>query len=58
MGVKSFITLGTGGSMGRKYVLQLFYSEKSHKIDNNSATTEARKKLAHIWNPQNFRFFF
>jgi hypothetical protein len=49
MAVKSFIRLGTGGSMGRKYVLQLLYSEKSHKIDNNSATTEAREKNAHIY---------
>ncbi len=38
-----FITLAAGGSMGHRYVLQL-YLVKRHKIGDNSATTEARVK--------------
>jgi hypothetical protein len=30
--------------MGPKYGLQLLFCEKNHKIANNSATIEARKK--------------
>jgi hypothetical protein len=33
-----------GGSMGHGYVLQLLFGEKC-RIDNYSATTEARKKI-------------
>jgi hypothetical protein len=28
-----------------------FYLVKNHKIAYNSATTEARENIAHIWNP-------
>jgi hypothetical protein len=32
--------------MGFGYVLQLLFSEKNHKIANNSTTTEAREKIS------------
>jgi hypothetical protein len=53
--VKSFITLGPGGSMGTRYVLQLLFGE-NRKITNNSVATNARDKIKQRFrNPQNFR---
>ncbi len=43
--------------MGRRYVLQIFFSE-NHKTANNSTTTKAWKKYAHIQNTYNFIIFY
>jgi hypothetical protein len=45
MGVKSFITLATRGSMVLSYVLQLLFSE-NHKIAKISTTTKAKEKIS------------
>jgi hypothetical protein len=36
---------------GAVHVLQHLISEKNHKIANNLTTTEAKEKIAQIWNP-------
>jgi hypothetical protein len=44
------VTSWQHGSQTPRYVLKCLYIEKS-QIAHNSATTEAREKLAQIWNP-------
>ncbi len=49
--------LPPGGSIGPRYILQL-YLVKNHKIANNSATTEAREKIsAHLESLEFYKTF-
>jgi hypothetical protein len=40
-----FITLAFGNSMAPRYVMQLLFNFKNHKINKNSTNTGAREKM-------------
>ncbi len=45
-----FITLPPGSRMAPRYVMQVLFKFKNHKIDKNSTNTGAREKMLSVAN--------